>query len=155
MSEADPKAHSQPDAHDCFVSDCGFDRFEQSVLDISRRFFSTLAKPESHQWMEAFEVSEHVLPPPFGATLGLAVLRCVRTMRTSRTTCFSFINANCRICSQSITQEERHFISILRAMRRGQRSDAMAFATMVCEGQDPGALVASFEQLCIAIRERH
>lgn len=139
--------------HDGLLEDCRFDRFETSALEVSRYLFSSFAHPLSHGWMDAFERAEEIFPPPFGSTIALALVRCIRVLRLCRTTRFSFINADCKACSRLVTQEERHFISILRATRQNRRSEAVTFATMVCEGQNPEHLVAAFERLCVIIGE--
>ncbi|MEO0622148.1 MAG: hypothetical protein AAF183_07935 [Pseudomonadota bacterium] len=153
MGDDHSVGHVHQSEHDSLIKDCGFDRFETSVLEISRRLFSSFADPLSHGWMHAFERAEEIFPPPFGSTIALALVRCIRILRTSRTTRFSFINADCRSCSRWVTQEERHFISILRAARHSRRSEAVTFATMVCEGQEPGQLVDGFERMCVIIGE--
>lgn len=139
--------------NDLLIESCGFDSFERAVLGISRRFFATFSEPEAHGWMEAFEEAERVFPPPFGATLALAVMRAIRVLRQSRRTVFNFAHPDCAICDLTITQEERYLISTLRSVRRSQRSEALTYALLVCEGCDPEQLVQAFEVLCVIIGE--
>ncbi|MEM6933225.1 MAG: hypothetical protein AAF526_06490 [Pseudomonadota bacterium] len=139
--------------NDLPLKDCGFDGFELAVLEVSRRFFAAFAHPEEHGWMDAFEQAEQMFPPPFGATLALAVSRTIRVLRSTRTTPFEYAHPSCQFCDKIITQEERYLISILRAVRKERASEAVTHALLVCEGGEPERLVAAFEALCVIIGE--
>lgn len=153
MAHAEHVGHMHLAKRDLPLDECSFDGFELAVLEVARQFFAAYANPDEHRWMDAFEQAELKFPPPFGATLALAVMRAIRVLRTSRTTAFEFVEPNCEICRQTITQEERYLISILKAVRKERRSEAMTHALLVCEGADPERLVLAFEALCIIIGE--
>ncbi|MEM1276474.1 MAG: hypothetical protein AAGH74_08100 [Pseudomonadota bacterium] len=153
MGSIDRIQHAHLAKNDLSLDTCGFDSFELTVLGVARRFFVTFSNPESHCWMDAFEEAEQSFPPPFGATLALAVMRTIRVLRQARTTTFTFAHPDCPICERTITQEERYLISILRAVRKGRKSEAMTHALLVCEGGDPEQLVHAFEVLCVIIGE--
>ncbi|MEM0924031.1 MAG: hypothetical protein AAGF44_05900 [Pseudomonadota bacterium] len=153
MDELGRLGNVLPAKNDLPLSACGFDAFEIAVLEVARRFFITFSRPESHGWVEAFETAERKLSPPFGATLAVAVMRAIQVLRGARSTTFNFIPPDCPICSRTITQEERYLISILKAVRKRRRSEAMTHALLVCEGSDPEALVIAFETLCVLIGE--
>ncbi|MEM1312959.1 MAG: hypothetical protein AAGI51_00280 [Pseudomonadota bacterium] len=139
--------------HDRHLDECGFDGFELTTLDVARRFFASFARPETHGWIAAFEAAERAYPAPFGATIAMALVRALDVMRQLRRSPFDFVTADCPVCAGTITQEERHLIATLAAARRGRRSEAMAHATMLCEGERPEALVASFETLAVLLGE--
>lgn len=153
MGRIDQIQHAHLAKNDLPLETCGFDSFELTVLGVARRFFVTFSHPDSHCWMEAFEEAERSFPPPFGATLALAVMRSIRMLRQARTTTFTFAHPDCPICDQTITQEERYLISILQAVRKNRRSEALTNAMLVCEGADPEQLVQAFEVLCVIIGE--
>ncbi|MEM8790170.1 MAG: hypothetical protein AAGE80_01030 [Pseudomonadota bacterium] len=153
MGRLDSLGHVHLAEQDRLLETCEFDSFERAALSIARRFFMAFSRPEEHAWMTAFEEAEETFPPPFGATLALAVLRTIRTLRAARTSTFTFAHPDCPVCEQTVTQEERYFISILKAVRQCRRSDAMTYALLVCEGGDPEKLVQSFETMCIIIGE--
>jgi len=133
--------------------ECGFDQFELSALAVCRRFFAAFAKPEGHGWIAAFEAAERAFPPPFGATIAMALVRALDVMRRSRRSRFDYIRTDCPACAGSITQEERHLISTFAAARRGRRSEALALATMLCEGESPEDLVVAFERMAVLLGE--
>lgn len=153
MATQKPSQHAHAGVHHEDLADCGFGPFELAALDVSRRFFATFAAPQNQSWLSAFEAAERTFPPPFGATIALALTRAIGELRVARTSGFSYMNADCEYCSTRVTQEERLLISVLRAARQCRRAEAMTYATMVCEGCEPERLVDAFERLCIIIGE--
>ncbi|MEM7269394.1 MAG: hypothetical protein AAF401_09085 [Pseudomonadota bacterium] len=145
-----PARHAEQDMP---LAECGFDPFEETTLRIARYFFQSFASPESRGWCAAFEMAEQSYPAPFGATIAMALARALEVLRNSRKTGFVYINPECPACAGTITQEERHLLSVLRAVRAGKRSEAQANAVMVCQGASHEELVASFERLCLIIGE--
>ncbi|MEM6489596.1 MAG: hypothetical protein AAF677_15225 [Pseudomonadota bacterium] len=132
------------------LDDQPFDRTEQTVLEVARRFFCSFARPQGQAWLTAFETSERAFGPG-GAALAMRVVRMIEALRASRTADFGFINPECPCCSGRITTEERYLISILHAVRRGHRSDALLYAMFVCGGANADALVEAVAALSRAL----
>ena len=135
------------------LKDSGYDAFEKDTLVIARLFLMTFTKPQSHDWISAFEGATARFGPPFGATIAMAVSNVIRALGQSRTTPFQFINPHCPCCRNKICDEERYLLSALQATRRNRRSEARTFAMLVCEGNDAEKLIVALEQLSLILGE--
>lgn len=150
----------QPENHDntqrkqqVLLEGSGFDAFEKDALAIARLFLMTFTKPQSHDWIAAFEGAAARFGPSFGAPIAMAVCNVVRALGQCRTTPFQFINPHCPCCRNTICDEERYLLSALQATRRNRRSEASMFAMLVCEGNDADRLVNALEQLSLILGE--
>ncbi|MBK1637043.1 hypothetical protein [Rhodovulum adriaticum] len=147
-----------PSHGDTPLAQAGFDPVEQGVLTIARLFFQSFAFPNSHAWLSAFARAGRLLPP--GAVQGrsrdvaFAVLGAVQEMRTARKSGFRFSNPDCPCCASILSDHERHFLEVLRALRRGTRSQAHCAAMLVCEGNPADGLLLAMSDLAALTRAR-
>ena len=141
--------NEEKSSQDTFLRDSGYEAFEKDVLMIARLFFMTFTKPQSHSWIDAFEGASVRFGPPFGATIAMAVADVIRSLGQCRTTPFQFINPRCKNCRQRISEEERYLLSAFQATRQNKRSEATAFAMLVCEGNDAGKVIAALKRLSL------
>jgi len=135
------------------LKDSGYDDFEKDTLVIARLFLMTFTKPQSHDWISAFESATARFGPPFGATIAMAISNVIRALGQCRTTSFQFINPHCSCCRAKICDEERYLLSALQATRQNRRSEARTFAMLVCEGNNAEKLITSLEQLSLILGE--
>lgn len=115
---------------------------ERAVLTIARHYFASFAAPPSQGWVSAIATGLAQFGEVRGAGIAVAVLGVVQTMRRSRQSAFLFNAADCPGCSARVTGHERLLMSALRACLRGNPEAARAHATLLCEGNEAGALVA-------------
>lgn len=117
-----------------------FDAVEHAVLDIARRFFASFAQPEGQAWIGAFESARHSFGHQ-GALLACSIVNAIQALRSIRTADFGFINPDCPCCRHRVTSEERYFIAMLHAIRRGRKSEATLNAMLLCGGLEPVELI--------------
>ncbi|MEL6335923.1 MAG: hypothetical protein AAFQ88_04665 [Pseudomonadota bacterium] len=149
MASNDPGSRETVSTSDRMV-DHPFDAPERAVLDIARRFFGTFATPQDHAWISAFASAQQCFGG-HGPAIAMRTVTAIQALRASRTAAFSFINPDCPCCRHRITTEERYFLAILHAVRRGRRSDAVLNAIFVCGGEDYDLLVAAMERVAAAM----
>ena len=118
------------------VAQAGLDQAERQVLTVLRYFLQSFTRPASQAWMGAFHEAERHFPQGQSADLALAGLDLIQAMRLARCEGFSFSNPECACCRQWLSGDERQLMSVLAAVRRGQRSRAHTHALILCEGND-------------------
>ncbi|TCP60922.1 hypothetical protein EV663_10797 [Rhodovulum bhavnagarense] len=140
------------------LAQAGFDPIEHGVLTIARLFFQSFAFPKSQAWMSAFgragQFLSHGLVNARSRDVAFAVLGAVQEMRKARKSGFRFSNPDCRCCASLLSDHERHFLEVLRALRRGTRSQAHCAAMLVCEGNPADGLLPAMSDLATLTRAR-
>lgn len=129
------------------VATGGLAEADFAALQVARHFFRSFAAPQSHGWLDAFPVAERSFAGQAPAAIAVAVLGAVQAMGRVRQSGFSFSSPTCPDCAQLMTDHERHFISVLMALRRGERSRAVVHAMLLCEGNDSGPFLAAMDEL--------
>lgn len=137
--------------HDRLLSDTGFDIEERMCLDIARLFFSTFAAPQSQNWMRAFEYAEHVFDHGVGPTMAPLILKVIQSIRTSRTSVFTFSNPDCSGCARILTEHERRLMTAITSARYGRTERAHIEMMMLCEGNDTTVVMQWLSQLADAL----
>lgn len=120
---------------------------ETAFLTIARHYFAQFAAPASQCWIAALSESLRVAGDAGGPSLAFDVLSVVQAMRAARQSCFAFNAAGCPTCSAFVTPVERLLLSVHRMTARGRHEDAQAIAAILCEGNDPRALLAAMRLL--------
>ncbi|MEM1075017.1 MAG: hypothetical protein AAGI36_11200, partial [Pseudomonadota bacterium] len=115
---------------DTVIADTDFDTTEHAVLGTARYFWQTFATPEAQAWLFAFQFAEQNLT----SEVGLDVLAAVQAMRMSRSSAFRFNNPMCEGCSTILSEHERQFMNVFRAVRENRRGAAKTHAMILCEG---------------------
>lgn len=137
----------QPSDKEVGLADAGFDFVEMTVLEVARYFWQTFALPETQSWLFALQRAEQGFRGPRGGEIGLEVLATVQAMRMSRSSCFSFNNPRCRGCAAILSEHERQFMGVFRAVRDKRLGQARTHAMVLCEGNDTDALIERMTQL--------
>lgn len=127
--------------------DADFDSVEAKVLEVSRYFWQTFAIPETQSWLYALKVAAEYSAFRDGCEFGLCVLSAVQAMRMSRKSCFHFNSPTCEGCAAIISDHERHYMHIFRAVRDNHLSQARSHAIILCEGNDTNDLIARISDL--------
>ncbi|MEM9342413.1 MAG: hypothetical protein AAGA87_05165 [Pseudomonadota bacterium] len=125
-----------PSSKETSLREAGYDTIECAILEVSRLFFQTFAVPHSQSWLMALQRAELRFPSEAGAQIGLDILAAVQAMRMSRVSSFCFNNPTCPGCSQIVSEHERQFMGIFRALRHRRMSEAQTHALLICEGND-------------------
>jgi hypothetical protein len=125
------------------LSDTGFDAFEIGLLAVLRRFCTSFCTPQSQAWMGAYGIATELWGISDGPRAAQCLLAVVEAMRRSRPTTFVFSNPACQVCHERITPNERLFMQVVHAARRGNLGQARISAMMLCEGADTQAVVQS------------
>lgn len=120
-----------------------FDALESALLDIARLYWQTFAAPGSQSWIRALKQAQQQFGPSRGGEVGLMILAVVQAMRTSRSSCFRFNNPDCRFCAAIVSEHERQFMNVFRAVRGGHIGPARTHAMILCEGNNTDAFIAS------------
>lgn len=133
------------------VRDAGFDPAEETVLTIARLIFQSFTVPDSHAWCSSFAIAERRFDKEDSGQIVRLVLNMVQSMRRARRDGFHFSNPQCPQCSLFLSENERLFMGIVLATRRGHSSALHANAMVLCEGNDTRAYLAAVWQLCAAL----
>ncbi|NHB77509.1 hypothetical protein G8O29_12255 [Rhodobacter sp. M37P] len=126
---------------------------ETAFLTIARHYFAQFAAPASQCWIAALSESLRVAGDAHGPGLAFDILSVVQALRATRQSCFAFNAAGCPTCSVFVTPVERLLLSVHRMTARGRQDDAQAMASILCEGNDPRALLAAIRLLVGTQRE--
>lgn len=132
---------NHPPTTACKVSDVGFDRFEIALLAVLRHFCTSLSSPQSQAWINAYGIAAEHWGISEGPKAAQCMLMAAEAMRRARPTMFVFSNPVCLTCRETITPNERQFMQVIHAARRGNVAMARTAAMMLCEGGDTQAFV--------------
>jgi len=129
------------------LADAGFDRDEETLLHMARRFFLSYAQPPHPHWESAIDIAMEHFGAEHGPGIAVTLMNTLRAMRTARKTTFRFINPCCAQCAAKLTDCERLLIRTIRFVRVGENSSAQTEALMLCEGFDSGPLLKAIREL--------
>lgn len=132
---------NHPPSDAMHVSDAGFDAFEIGLLAVLRNFCTSFCAPQSQAWINAYGIATERWGIGDGPKAAQSLLSVAEAMRRSRPTTFVFSNPACLICREHITPNERQFMQVIHAARRGNTGVARTAAMMLCEGGDTQAFV--------------
>lgn len=130
-----------PSANNAPLDNTSLDDIEKAVLEISRYYWRSFAAPATQSWLCALQIAAERFGPNSGGEIGLGVLAAVQAMRMSRSSCFHFNNPVCAGCASILSDDERRFINVFRAVRGGFFGSATTHAMILCEGNDTSALI--------------
>ncbi|MFG6626035.1 hypothetical protein ACGYLD_12105, partial [Sulfitobacter sp. 1A12056] len=74
-------------------------------------------------------------------------------MRTARPHTFNYTDPRCVNCSAFMTSEEKYMMDMLCHLRKNAGAKAHLSAMLLCEGNDPTALLAAGSNLVAVINE--
>ncbi|MBL3569967.1 hypothetical protein DSD19_14860 [Rhodovulum sp. BSW8] len=121
------------------------------MLTVARHFFQSFAKPQSEGWIRALAAAEQRFRPGMhaasAADMAVRLLAALQELRAARTSGFRFSNPDCPGCAARLTEQERQFMDVLIALRRGKRSKAHAAAMMLCEGNPTDSFLRAMADL--------
>jgi len=132
---------SHPPGNGMKVSDTGLDAFEIGLLAVLRHFCTSFCTPHSQAWMTAYGIATERWGISDGPKAAQSLLAVAEAMRRSRPTTFVFSSPTCLVCRAQITPNERQFMQVIHAARRGNPGMARAAAMMLCEGGDTDAFL--------------
>ena len=132
---------NHPPVNGTHVSDTDLDAFEVGLLAVLRNFCTSFCAPQSQAWMNAYGIATERWGISDGPKAAHSLLTVAEAMRRSRPTVFVFSNPTCLICRAHITPNERQFMQVIHAARRGNIGVAQTAAMMLCEGGDTQAFV--------------
>ena len=123
------------------VADTGLDTFEVGLLAVLRYFCTSFCTPQSQAWMHAYGIALERWGISDGPKAAQSLLTVAEAMRRSRQSVFVFSSPTCLVCRTRITPNERQFMQVIHAARRGQLGTARTAAMMLCEGSDTQAFI--------------
>lgn len=129
------------------IASLAYSREDIAVLTIIRHYCTSFAIPDRQSWIAAISGAMADFGGTRGPDIAVAALGVMQTVRRSRRSDFIFNTADCPTCATFVTGHERLVMSILRATARGQTAAATAHATLLCEGNDPAAVVMAVDML--------
>jgi hypothetical protein len=138
---------NHPPANGMRVANTNLDAFEVGLLAVLRNFCTSFSAPQSQAWMNAYGIATERWGISIGPKAAQSLLTVAEAMRRSRPTVFVFSSPTCLICREHITPNERQFMQVIHAARRGNIGVAQTAAMMLCEGGD----TLGFVQAAIAM----
>lgn len=136
-----------PSPKEIGLGEAGYNDVEDAILEISRYFFQTFAIPEAQSWLTGMQRAESRFAGAAGPGIAFDILAAVQAMRMSRVSPFRFNNPSCPGCSAIVSEHERQFVGVYRAVRRGHRGEAQMHALLLCEGNATACLMRRMEAL--------
>ena len=133
---------------DVMLSDIDLDSYDYSALTAARFFFSAFASPQSDPWLSMVIGSDHLFPGVQSAETMRRLLTVVHEMRLARKSVMRFSNPTCPCCAEILTEEERHLVQTLQAVRDGRKSRAASSAMLLCEGHDTAEFLSAVARFC-------
>lgn len=116
------------------IEDLRLDGIEQLFLKLFRHLCASLASDTSHGWEAALAVVEQEIGGPDGSALVNDIVPLLHAIRAERCGSFSFMPADCPICSRHLSEEERMTLDLLRAARNGDEARLLAYADALAGG---------------------
>lgn len=149
--ESDECCARSPSDKELALAETDYDFEEKAVLEVARFFWQSFAVPETQSWLLALQCAEDNFDHLGASNTGLLVLASVQSMRMSRVSCFQFNNPMCKGCASIVSEHERQFMNVFRAVREGSKGRALTHAMILCEGNDTELFISRMEELAIAI----
>jgi hypothetical protein len=137
----------QPKNGDCFVSELQLNEHEQALLCIVRLFLHSFTYPESQSWVIALSEAEKSFGEKTGNMIASRALKTLRAIRFARRANFAFNSATCPGCSVIATEQERHMMGSLAAIRRGDIGFAQMELMILCEGNQVDKVLEAMRAL--------
>ncbi|WP_138472875.1 hypothetical protein [Poseidonocella sp. HB161398] len=113
---------------------------EAVMLQVARFMFQSFARPEEQAWRHAIDYSTTLDEP---SRMLRAISETVQAMRAARVSVFRFANPACPRCARQVTPHERQFMACISCARRGEFDKAERHATLLCEGNGTGMMLAA------------
>lgn len=135
------------------VAGAGLNQPEIVVLQTMRLLCMSYANPASHAWEGAFENCVAEFGPKHGPQIGLAVMNCIRSLRSTRKTGFGFVDPSCPCCRHCLAQHEYHFMKLLKAQGADDGLDRQSCALVLCEGEEPDVFLRNMKTLADRLAE--
>jgi hypothetical protein len=132
------------------IAQLGWSARDIAILTIARHYCAAFARPEGLGWIAAVSSALADFGDEAGPGIAVAVLGVVQTMRRARESAFSFNAPGCASCAARVTGNEWQLMMALRASLRGQTEAAAAHAAILCEANDPAALM----RMMVALRQQ-
>lgn len=122
---------------DCHLHTLNLNVDHFAVLSVARSFFNAFATQNDAGWTSPFLRSNWFFPRHTDhLKIVRDVLALVEAVRCSRRAPLTFSNPRCACCASVVTEAERHFIELIRAMSSQSQSQATIHAMLLCEGND-------------------
>ncbi|MEO0752406.1 MAG: hypothetical protein AAFY25_11450 [Pseudomonadota bacterium] len=136
-----------PDAKEIPLTEAGPDYAKNAIPEVARCFWQTFAMPQTQAWLMALQLAKHRFRGQRGGAIGLEILATVQAMRHSRVSCFRFNNPACNSCAAFVSEHERQFMSVFRAVPNKPEGPARSHAMLLCEGNDTELLIERMTEL--------
>lgn len=131
---------------DIRLRDLDMDETDFAVLTAARFFFMSFSDASGSPWLTMFLSTEDLFPGLNSAETMCRLLAVVHEMRLSRKSTMQFSNPRCERCTSIITEEERHLIQMIQAIRENRISRAASSAMLLCEGNEIDELLRLVER---------
>ena len=135
------------------LADLNLTADESSVLDLVRHFFLNFADPGSQNWIRGVALTHAKFADDRAWPIFTATLQMVMAMRNARRSAFLFSNPHCACCASKATDNERQFLSVLRAARTGRMEAVEGHAMLLCEGNDTNEYVMAAQNLATVLSD--
>lgn len=140
------QSHARP-GRAATLSAAGLPPDTVAALKILRHVFQSFADPPSHGWVRAFETARACFPATHASEIGVAALAVVHHLARARRSGFVFCNPDCAQCAPELADDEYQLVSLLDALRKGDRPRERTHALLLCEGRDATDTVAATRDL--------
>ena len=135
------------------VADSGLDETDLAGLELVRLICVAYSGKQPGAWEFALELAEN----RFGETDGPALFAAVRcfmaTIRSTRASCFDFMNPWCEECSLHVTGHELALLTLIAAAKRQDAATARGQAIVVMEGRPSEELLIAARRVGRVMRE--
>lgn len=118
---------------ECLLSDTAFDRFERDALVVIRQACGAMSAGRRRGQGDVYGLAARLFPWDRQQMLACALVALVQTVALGRSARFAYSNPACPDCAAVLTGAERHLLSLLHHVRRGETGRAVAHATMLCD----------------------
>jgi hypothetical protein len=129
------------------LEELGLDRIEQLTLAVLRHLCHSFASETTLGWERANQLAEAGLGLGDGPDLVAQVTALLRAVRAERTRRFSYMAAECPICSKRITHDEHLVIRLIRAARANAQPRLTEHAVALAQKQQAPAITAAAHAL--------
>jgi hypothetical protein len=101
------------------------DSIEHLFLKLFRHLCASLANDARDGWEAALMDAEQGIGEPDGSALVHDIVPLLHAIRDERSGCFSFMPADCAICSNRLSEEEHLTLDLVRAARKGDEAELL------------------------------
>lgn len=132
-----------PGITECLLSEAPFDQFESDTLAVIRQCCAAMSPECPPGQGDVFGTAARVFPRDKQMFLATALVGFVQTMALGRSDKFTYSNPACPGCAVVLTETERHLLSVLHHVRRGEMGRAVTYAAMLCDQSPAEPLIAA------------